>query len=152
MADFVYQDPFPLSKDETQYRLLTKNFVSEAAFDGTTLLKVDPEGLTLLAREAMRDVSFLLRTAHLQQVAAILDDPEASANDRGVALAMLVVAASQQACAAKAAIVRAFNGWGVLTCPDDPSAFFNNEATGCLGPLTAHPPPPDYTGPWIRRQ
>jgi fumarate hydratase class I len=89
MAEFVYQDPFPLSKDETQYRLLTKDFVSEAAFDGTTLLKVDPEGLSLLAREAMRDVSFLLRTEHLRQVAAILDDPEASANDRGVALALL---------------------------------------------------------------
>jgi fumarate hydratase class I len=89
MAQFVYQDPFPLSKDETQYRLLTKDFVSEAAFDGTTLLKVAPEGLTLLAREAMREVSFLLRTEHIQQVAAILDDPEASANDRGVALALL---------------------------------------------------------------
>jgi len=89
MADFVYQDPFPLSKDETQYRLLTKEFVSWAAFDGSRILKVEPEGLRQLAQAAMRDVSFLLRTEHLQQVAAILDDPESSANDRGVALALL---------------------------------------------------------------
>ena len=89
MADFVYQDPFPLSKDETQYRLLTKEFVSEATFEGSKILKIAPEGLQSLAREAMRDVSFLLRTEHLQQVAAIFDDPEASANDRGVALALL---------------------------------------------------------------
>jgi fumarate hydratase class I len=85
----MYQDPFPLSEDETQYRLLTKDHVSEVTFDGTTLLKVDPAGLVQLAREAMRDVSFLLRTDHLRQLAAILDDSEASANDRGVALAML---------------------------------------------------------------
>jgi len=89
MADFVYQDPFPLSKDETQYRLLTKEFVSEATFEGSKILKIAPEGLQSLAREAMRDVSFLLRTEHLQQVAAIFDDPEASPNDRGVALALL---------------------------------------------------------------
>ena len=89
MADFVYQDPFPLSKDETQYRLLTKEFVSQATFEGSKILKIAPEGLQSLAREAMRDVSFLLRTEHLEQVAAILDDPEASANDRDVALALL---------------------------------------------------------------
>jgi fumarate hydratase class I len=89
MADFVYQEPFPLSQDKTQYRMLTKEFVSEGTFDGAKILKVDPEGLRQLAREAMRDVSFLLRTEHLEQVAAILDDPEASANDRGVALALL---------------------------------------------------------------
>jgi len=89
MADFVYQEPFPLAEDTTQYRMLTKEFVSEATFDGAEILKVDPEGLRQLAREAMRDVSFLLRTEHLEQVAAILDDPEASANDRGVAVALL---------------------------------------------------------------
>jgi len=75
--------------------MLTKEFVSEATFDGAEILKVDPEGLRQLAREAMRDVSFLLRTEHLEQVAAILDDPEASANDRGVAVALLKNAKGQ---------------------------------------------------------
>jgi len=89
MAEFVYQDPFPLAGDSTRYRRLTADHVSVARFDGEEVLKVEPEALTALAREAMRDASFLLRTEHLEQVAAILDDPEASANDRGVALAML---------------------------------------------------------------
>ena len=89
MAEFKYQDPFPLGKDDTRYRLLTKDHVSITQFDGEEILKIDPEALTKLAREAMRDASFLLRPAHLEQVAAILKDPEASANDRQVALAML---------------------------------------------------------------
>jgi len=89
MPEFSYQDPFPLGPDKTQYRLLTKDHVKVAEFDGQEVLKVGPEALTLLARECLRDVSFLLRPSHLEQVAAILDDPEASANDRGVALAML---------------------------------------------------------------
>ena len=89
MADFVYQDPFPLSDDDTPYRKITSDHVSVAELGGREILEVEPEGLTLLAREAMRDVSFLLRPGHLEQVAAILDDPEASPNDRGVALAML---------------------------------------------------------------
>jgi fumarate hydratase class I len=89
MADFAYQDPFPIGKDDTTYRLLTTDHISVAAFDGQEVLKVEPEGLTYLAREAMRDVSFLLRAKHLAQVAAILDDPESSPNDRGVAMAML---------------------------------------------------------------
>jgi fumarate hydratase class I len=89
MAEFVYQDPLPLGTDATPYRLLTKDHVSVAPFDGQELLKIDPAGLTLLAREAFREVSFLLRPAHLEKVAAILADPEASPNDRGVALAML---------------------------------------------------------------
>ena len=89
MADFAYQDPFPLTGHDTSYRILTSDFVSVESFDGQEVLKVDPEALTFLAREAMRDVSFLLRPKHLEQVAAILDDPEASLNDRGVALAML---------------------------------------------------------------
>ena len=89
MPDFVYQDPFPLGKDETKYRLLTKDYVSTVVFEGREMLKVDPRGLEVLAREAFRDVSFLLRPSHLEQVAAILRDPEASPNDRGVATAML---------------------------------------------------------------
>jgi len=89
MPEFVYQDPFPLAKDETKYRLLTKDYVSVTEFEGKEILKVDPEGLTYLANNAMRDVSFMLRPAHLEKVAAILKDPEASPNDRGVAVAML---------------------------------------------------------------
>ena len=89
MSDFAYQEPFPLEGDDATYQHVSGDFVSVAEFDGEPVLKVDPEALTLLAREAMRDCSFLLRTPHLEQVAAILDDPEASQNDRGVALAML---------------------------------------------------------------
>ncbi len=89
MAEFVYQDPFPLAKDTTQYRLVTDQHGSVSNFDGEEVLKVEPEALTRLARAAMRDASFLLRSAHLEQVASILDDPEASDNDKNVALAML---------------------------------------------------------------
>lgn len=89
MKDAVYCDPYPLAKDATRYRLLTSEYVSAARFEGEELLKIDPEGLRVLAREAMRDASFLLRTEHLEQLAAILRDPQASDNDRGVALAML---------------------------------------------------------------
>ncbi len=89
MPEFVYQDPFPLGPDTTRYRLLTKDHVSVARFEWAEILKVEPAALQQLAREALRDISFLLRPAHLEKVAAILSDPEASANDRGVALAML---------------------------------------------------------------
>ena len=89
MASSHHVDPFPLSEDTTRYRRVTDDYVSVVRFDGHDVLKVELAGLTRLAREAMRDASFLLRTAHLQQVAAILDDPEASDNDRAVALAML---------------------------------------------------------------
>jgi fumarate hydratase, class I len=87
--DFFYQDPLPVEKDTTKYRLLTKDFVSTTKFEGKDILKIDPQALTLLANVAIRDVSFLLRTAHLEKVAAILKDPNASQNDRYVALAML---------------------------------------------------------------
>ena len=73
--EFVYQDPFPLSKDDTPYRLLSKEHVSLTKFDGKDVLKIEPEALTLLANEAIQDVSFLLRTPHLKKVAAILKDP-----------------------------------------------------------------------------
>ena len=86
---FHYQDPFPLAEDATRYRLLTKEGVSVARFDGQEVLKVEPSALERLAREAMREVSFLLRPAHNQQVANILADPAASQNDKGVALTML---------------------------------------------------------------
>jgi fumarate hydratase class I len=87
--EFFYQDPFPLGPDTTEYELLTKDFVSTTEFEGQTILKVQPEGLTLLAAEAIKAVNFTLRPAHLAQVAAILDDPEATDNDRMVALMLL---------------------------------------------------------------
>src|SRR5688500_15244567 len=87
--EFVYQDPFPLEKDDTKYRLLSQDHVSLTTFDGKEILKVEPKALTYVANEAIRDVSFLLRTAHLQKVAGILKDPKASDNDRFVAMAML---------------------------------------------------------------
>ncbi|MDX2079347.1 MAG: fumarate hydratase [Terrimicrobiaceae bacterium] len=86
---FRYQKPFPLGPDPTEFRHVTSEFVSVSEFEGTPVLKVESAGLTHLAEIAMRDVSFLLRPAHLAQVAAILDDPDASENDRTVALTML---------------------------------------------------------------
>ena len=87
--EFVYQDPFPLGADDTEYRLLSKEGVSVSHFEGKEVLKVEPEVLAYVAHQAMRDTSFLLRPKHLEQVAAILDDPEASPNDRYVALTLL---------------------------------------------------------------
>jgi fumarate hydratase class I len=86
---FEYHDPFPLSKDETRYRLVTKEGVSVGSFEGKEMLKVEPSALARLAREAMRECSFFLRKEHNEQVARILGDPEASQNDKGVALAFL---------------------------------------------------------------
>jgi len=86
---FTYQDPLPLAADPTAYRLLSTEGVSTSTFEGNEILKVSPEALSWLANHAIHDVSFLLRPAHLAQVAAILDDPGASDNDRAVALALL---------------------------------------------------------------
>lgn len=89
MAEFVYQEMFPLGEDTTEYRLLTKDYVSVSKFNGVEILKIEPEGLTMLAEEAFRDVSHLLRPAHLAQLKKIMDDPQASENDKFVALDML---------------------------------------------------------------
>jgi fumarate hydratase class I len=86
---FFYQDPFELGPDTTEYECITRDFVSSTEFDGKPILKVAPEGLSFLAAEAIKAINFTLRPAHLAQVAAILDDPEASENDRMVALMML---------------------------------------------------------------
>jgi fumarate hydratase class I len=86
---FIYQNPFPLSHDDTEYYLLTKEHVSIAEFDGQEVLKVEPEALTLLAQQAFHDAAFMLRPSHQKQVAAILNDPEASQNDKYVALQFL---------------------------------------------------------------
>ncbi|MDP4205890.1 MAG: fumarate hydratase [Bacteroidota bacterium] len=90
MSEFIYQKPFPIQKDTTSYRLLTKEYVSTIEVDGRKILKIQPEGLEFLAREAFADVSFYLRPAHLEKVAKILEDPEATDNDRFVAYTMLL--------------------------------------------------------------
>ena len=86
---YTYKDPFPLLKHDTEYNLLTDKYVSTVTIDGVEYLKVEPEGLTELARKAMHDVNFLLRPSHQKHVAKILTDPEASANDKLVAKIML---------------------------------------------------------------
>ena len=87
--DFKYAPMFQLGKDDTEYYLLTKEGVSVSEFEGTPILKVSKEALTKMANAAFRDVSFLLRRSHNLQVAKILRDPEASANDKYVALTFL---------------------------------------------------------------
>ncbi|MGE4587885.1 MAG: fumarate hydratase, partial [Mangrovibacterium sp.] len=74
MSSFFYQKPFPVEKDTTPYRLITRDYVSTLEFDGRKILKVAPEGLELLAREAVADVSFYLRPAHLEKLKNILED------------------------------------------------------------------------------
>lgn len=86
---FIYQEPYPMAPDQTPYYLLTKEHLSVANFEGKEILKVSSEGLTLLAQAAFRDVQFLLRPEHQEQVAQILTDPEASDNDKFVALTFL---------------------------------------------------------------
>ncbi len=86
---FKYQDPFPLGKDTSEYYCLTKDYVTVGEFEGQSILKVDLQALTILARAAMRDCSFLLRTEHHKMVAKVLADPEATENDKFVALTLL---------------------------------------------------------------
>jgi len=89
MADFSFQKILQTGADPTPYRLITKDLVSTFEAGGQRFLKVEPEALTLLAQEAMREIAHLLRPAHLQQLRNILEDPEASDNDRFVALDLL---------------------------------------------------------------
>ena len=88
-VDFKYAPMFQLGEDKTEYRLLTKEGVSTAEFEGKTILKVSKEALTLLAQQGFHDVEFMLRREHNLQVAKILKDPEASENDKYVALQFL---------------------------------------------------------------
>lgn len=87
--DFKYQPTFPTGKDTTEYYLLTKEHVSTTELNGEEVLMVEPEGLRALAKAAFHDCAFYLRTAHQRQVAEILSDPEASDNDKYVALTFL---------------------------------------------------------------
>src|SRR5690242_9525674 len=89
MPDFEYTDLLPLGEDTTPYRLITSEGVSTVEAGGRTFLQVEPEALRRLAAEAMHDISHYLRPAHLAQLRRILDDPEASPNDRFVALDLL---------------------------------------------------------------
>ncbi|MGY6499977.1 MAG: fumarate hydratase [Acidimicrobiales bacterium] len=89
MTDFSYTDLLPLGPADVDYRLVTAEGVSTVEAAGRTFLEVDPEAIRLLTAEAMRDIAHMLRPGHLAQLAAILDDPEASANDRFVALDLL---------------------------------------------------------------
>ena len=126
MADFSYQNPFPLAKDETKYKLISTDYVSTIEVDGRKILKVDPKALTILSEKAMEDVSFLLRAAHLEKVAKILEDPEATDNDRFVAYTLLqnaVTAAEGQLPSCQdtgTAIVMGKKGEDVYTGVNDP--------------------------------
>jgi fumarate hydratase class I len=89
MSDFTFHELFPLGEDNTSYRKLTSDFVGTTSFNGTTVTTVAPEALTALARAAYVDCQHLLRPGHLQQLRNILEDPEASDNDRFVAFDLL---------------------------------------------------------------
>jgi fumarate hydratase class I len=125
MPEFIYSDPYPLSKDKTSYKLISTEHISTVEVDGRKILKINPKALELLAEQAMIDVSFLLRTAHLEKIAKILDDPEATDNDRFVAYTFLVnaqIAAEGQLPSCQdtgTAIVMAKKGEDVYTGVDD---------------------------------
>ena len=91
MAEFKYAPMFQLGEDTTEYYRIpgSEKLVSTSEFEGKKMLKVTPEALTVMANTAFRDVSFLLRRSHNEQVAKILSDPEATANDKYVALTFL---------------------------------------------------------------
>ena len=88
-VEFKYAPMFQVGRDDTEYYLLTKDYVSEGDFEGRKILKVQPEALTMLARQCFHDANFMLRRKHNEQVASILKDPEASDNDKYVALTFL---------------------------------------------------------------
>ena len=125
MPEFKYQKPFPVGEDTTTYRKLSSDFVSTVEVDGRKILKVDPKALELLASEAMVDVGFYLRATHLQKLSNILDDPEATDNDRFVAHTLLknqVVSAEGQLPTCQdtgTAIVMGKKGENVYTGVDD---------------------------------
>jgi fumarate hydratase class I len=125
MAEFFYQEPYPLLSDKTEYRKITSEHVKIEKLGDREILTIDPKGLELLAQEAMTDVSFYLRTSHLEKLNAILSDPEATDNDRFVAYNLLqnaTVAAEGQLPSCQdtgTAIVVAKKGENVYTGVDD---------------------------------
>ncbi|MFD6517266.1 fumarate hydratase [Rhodococcus sp. NPDC060176] len=130
MADFLYEDLLPIGDDTTEYRLLTTEGVSTVEGpDGRTFLQVEPEAMRLLTETALHDISHYLRTDHLTQLASILDDPEASNNDKFVALDLLknaniAAAGVLPMCQdTGTAIVMGKRGQHVLTPGDDEKAI-----------------------------
>lgn len=125
MPDFFYQEPFPILRDSTEYRKISSDFVKVEQLGDREILTVDPKGLELLAQEALSDVSFYLRSSHLAKLKAILDDPEATDNDRFVAYNLLqnaVIAAEGQLPSCQdtgTAIVIGKKGENVFTGVDD---------------------------------
>ena len=128
-AEFAYSEILPLGPDDTDYRLVSAEGVSTVAYGGRTFLKVEPEALTRLTAEAMNDIAHYLRPGHLQQLRDIIDDPEASANDRFVALELLrnaniaaggVLPMCQDT---GTAVVMGHKGEQVLTFADDAEAI-----------------------------
>ncbi len=91
--EFQYQEPYPILKDDTQYKKLTSDFVKIEKLGDREILVIDPKGLEFLAENALSDVSFMLRPSHLQKLKNIIDDPEATDNDRFVAYNLLQNAA-----------------------------------------------------------
>ncbi len=129
MSKFIYQELLPIEKDDTEYRLVTNDYVSVTEVDGRKILKVDPKGLELLAETAFTDVAFYLRKSHLDKLVKILDDPEATDNDKFVAYALLKNAATAAqgklpSCQdTGTAIVMAKKGENVYTGVDDAEYF-----------------------------
>jgi fumarate hydratase class I len=125
MADFFYQNPYPIKADKTEYRKISSEYVSTEKLGEREILRVDPKGLELLAEQAMSDVSFYLRATHLEKLRAILDDPEATDNDRFVAYNLLqnaTIAAEGQLPSCQdtgTAIVMAKKGEDVYTGVED---------------------------------
>src|SRR5262249_35202926 len=129
MSEAGFHELFPLGGDDPPYRKLTGDFVSAGSFEGERIVKVAPEALTLVARQAFIDSQHLLRPGHLAQLRAILDDPEASPNDKFVAFDLLKNATSA---AGKVlpmgqdtgtAIVMAKKGQQIWTGADDAAAL-----------------------------
>jgi fumarate hydratase, class I len=129
MPEFAYHELLPLKKDDTQYRLITTEGVSTFEANGKTFLQVEPSAIRALTAAAIHDISHLLRSGHLQQLANILDDDEASANDKFVALDLLKNAAIASAgilpgCQdTGTAIVKGKKGQYVVTGSDDKEAI-----------------------------
>ncbi len=89
MDEFKYKKMFPLGADDTEYKLISKDFIKVKDFEGKEILTIEPQALTLIAESAFKDVAHLYRAGHLQQVRDIIDDPESSDNDRYIALELL---------------------------------------------------------------
>lgn len=129
MPEFQFQHLFQLEKDRTLYQLLTREFVRTEQIGGKKILRVDPRGIQALTKQAFIDISFFLRSSHLEKVAKILDDPEASDNDRFVAMALLrnaEIAAKGELPSCQdtgTAIVMAKKGESVWTEADDEEAM-----------------------------